>query len=107
MNEIATRLIPTFKVTHSMPEIAVARLFWISYIKPMPNPTKATRQRLVMASRSWRNFYTPCSWKRATQYSTSAAACAVPTNGKTFGMTCYMARISYRKLQIYSNMNTP
>ena len=50
-------------------------------------------RRLVMDSRSWRNFYTPCRWMITTQCSTSAAACAVPTNVRLSAMASSMARI--------------
>ena len=50
-------------------------------------------RRLVMDSRSWRNFYTPCHWMTTTQCSTSAAACAVPTNAKLSGMVSSTVRI--------------
>jgi len=39
------------------------------------------------------NFYTPCRWMITTQYSTSAAACAVPTNVRLSAMASSMARI--------------
>ena len=49
-------------------------------------------RRLVMDSRSWRNFYTPCRWMITTQYSTSAAASAPPMNIRPSSMVCYMVR---------------
>ena len=87
---------PTFKETRLMPETAVARLSWISYIKPMPSPTKVTRQRLGTDLRSWRNICIPCRWKITTQCSTSAADCAMHTNGKPFGTACNTGRILLR-----------
>ena len=50
-------------------------------------------RRLVMDSRSWRNFYTPCRWMITTQCSICVAACAVPTNVRLLS-TAYNTALS-------------
>ena len=75
------------------PGIVTARLFWISYTKPMLNPTKVTQRRLAMDSRSWRHFYIPCPCRITMQCLTSAAACAVPMRERYFWTAYSMVQI--------------
>ena len=93
MKDIARRL-NAYIESHPLDLVTViAKPSWSSFIKPMLKPKRVILRRSVMDLRNWRNFCTPCRWRTTTQCSTSAAACAVPTNAKHSAMASSMARI--------------
>ena len=88
MKEIACRLEAYIQAHPLIPVTAIAKLYWISYIKPMPNPMRAIPPRSVTDSTSWRNFYTPCPWRITMQYSISVATFAVLMSAKHLLTAC-------------------
>ena len=93
MNEIANRL-NTYIQSHPFDagdsgcETVLDQLY-----QAYAESHESVLRRLVMDSRSWRDFYTPCRWMITTPCSTSAAACAVPTNVRLSAMASSMVRI--------------